>query len=256
MNRKISQAAILALALASFCSTPVQARFLQTDPIGYKDDLDLYTYVGNDPTDNTDPSGQACFSANILSDYCRRADLYFRLDQRFGAQTRFFGAASLTTAMLADLSIPLFGSIAASSATRMHMANISSHLEGMNLQFAKMLENGGLRGAHLDTELVHKEQTEVQSYLNSFNQNDPSGYTAFISEVNATLNPTGVAGFESNLYSSDRIYQAVLSTVRSSPGRNIDFANQRDREAVGNTLIDKLRSSGACKVTGSRIPQC
>jgi RHS repeat-associated protein len=37
---------------------PRLGRFLQTDPVGYKDDLDLYAYVGNDPTDNTDPSGE------------------------------------------------------------------------------------------------------------------------------------------------------------------------------------------------------
>jgi RHS repeat-associated protein len=35
----------------------VDGRFLQTDPVGYKADVDLYTYVGNDPTDRTDPTG-------------------------------------------------------------------------------------------------------------------------------------------------------------------------------------------------------
>jgi len=40
---------------------PVFGRFLQTDPIGSKDDLDLYAYTGDDPVNRADPSGNQAF---------------------------------------------------------------------------------------------------------------------------------------------------------------------------------------------------
>jgi hypothetical protein len=66
---------------------PRLGRFMQRDTVGYDDDLNLYAYVGNDPLDEADPSGQsgcAEMGSQHLSGACLDSSNFTTTDKKGG----------------------------------------------------------------------------------------------------------------------------------------------------------------------------
>lgn len=67
-------------------AAPAEARFLQVDPVGYKDQFNLYAYVGDDPVNRGDPTGMMCTAVGVqrggATEYACRIDQVAIVDRR------------------------------------------------------------------------------------------------------------------------------------------------------------------------------
>jgi RHS repeat-associated protein len=154
---------------------PLMGRFLQTDPIGMKDDLELYGYVKDDPTNHGDPAGTETGSFSNGSQPALGGSLSETLDQ---ASTILDGLAGALMGM--GPMGPAAGETAEAGARGLERAAVAGRaIEGAGTELVQRvmsraelkatqesgLLRGGRAGTHYVTDSANSSATRARQRL-------------------------------------------------------------------------------------------
>jgi hypothetical protein len=215
-----------------FLANQVHARFLQTDPVGYKDDLDLYTYVSNDPTDRVDPTGRyTCTGSqgqcqtvdnfvnqarNAMSHLDKNSDAY----KKISLVLNYFGAAGVKNGVVfnpTSLGTGVLASAGEHGTINVDIGHIGSYaasLEKYNASFSPAYVRNGIGAGALAHEGRHE-----RDFQRLWGGNGPSNkQQEYRTEMNAYTTEAGV-------------HRGLgLTTGLNSPG----MTDQQRQEAIEN----------------------
>jgi RHS repeat-associated protein len=122
--------------------SPTTGRFLQVDPVGYEEDVNLYVYAGNDPINLADVTGKAPNRAGATSYHdvivgLRRHTFREIADSHIGNQHRYFYTSSYGW-----IDIRHFATAAADVLESRHYG-MTERLLGFGLEFHQFLTESG-----------------------------------------------------------------------------------------------------------------
>ncbi len=190
----------------------------------------------------SDPHAGCGFLAPY-AEFSRRARAYSRLDERFAPHVRFFAAAALTNAVLAELATHRARWICISRTTMGALVTLGGLLEAINLRGAERLELA-TASSGLDAAFVEMEQSYVESVLRDWSRRCAPRHQQLISELDLLLRVVATGGMPLPGSANVRRYARVLRAVTAACGRCPSFASCDDRMRIGTALIHEARQLG------------
>jgi hypothetical protein len=175
--------------------------------------------------------------------FAARVELYSEWDRKLHSRTRFFGAAALVNAALAELWPRCALTRFACGAGLNFLASLGEHLQTFNVTMLHRIESGRWRAADWDTALVRLEQAAVDRRLARLEQSDSRMHANVTHQLDRFLYCLARRIGGSSYGPCTALLSGGLREIHFASARALRFASLSDRVTVGTTLIRIMRGT-------------
>jgi hypothetical protein len=173
--------------------------------------------------------------------FAARVELYSAWDRKLHSRTRFFGAAALVNAALAELWPRCSLTRIVGGAGLSFLAGLGEHLQTFNVTMMQRIESGRWCASDWDTALVRLEQAAVETRLKRLEQSDSRMHTTVTHQLDRFLYCLTRRVGGSSYGPRTALLSCGLREIQCASARALRFASLSDRVTVGATLIRILR---------------